>query len=214
MSVATIGAKVKAWRERRGYSQSDVARAVGKTRSWATKLEHGAFARVRYEDVVKLAGVMGITPAELAADSGAGVPVGVRPVALPLPGPVVGIVGAADASDLTDHDRQVEEVVDLVGGARRPAGFAMVGDCLIEEHIRHGDYLIVDKANRLPLEGEIVVARVNGTLTAKIFHRDEATGAIELRPAGPGLPVIAIGPEDELEIVGVYTAMVRTKRRK
>ncbi len=126
----------------------------------------------------------------------------------------VPVRNAVAASELMRHERQVEETImvpaELLARARQPEAFVVVGDCLREELIGPGDYLIVDAANQDPRDGDIVVARVNGEETAKVFFRVGDT--VELRPANPKFKPIVVTERDELEIVGVYVGVLRVGR--
>ncbi len=132
----------------------------------------------------------------------------VRPVPFAREGRRLPVVNAIAASQLWNEERQVEEMVVvpemLLQGVTDPAAFVVVGDCLKDKGIVTGDYLIVDRTNKEPRDGEIVAASVNGEQTAKVFYRVGNT--IELRPASTGYETIVVTPRDECEIIGVYVA--------
>jgi DNA polymerase V len=73
-----------------------------------------------------------------------------------------------------------------------------------------GDILVVDRS-LTPADGDIVVAAVQGEFTVKTLvlrHRN-----IMLRSENPDYEPIRIGSEEELEIFGVVTSVVRTYAR-
>lgn len=73
-----------------------------------------------------------------------------------------------------------------------------------------GDILVVDRS-LTPADGDIVVAAVQGEFTVKTLvlrHRN-----IMLRSENPDYEPIRIGCEEDLEIFGVVTSVVRTYAR-
>ncbi len=127
----------------------------------------------------------------------------------------VPVINAVAASELMRHERQVEETIMVLAGAiegaSEPVAFVIVGDCLRDEGIVTGDYLLVDAANKDPRDGEIVAARVNGEETAKCFYRVGDT--VELRAASAGYKPIVVTERDELEIIGVYVGHIHIGKR-
>lgn len=120
------------------------------------------------------------------------------------------------ASDAEPSESQLEDEIDVPDafwrGAKWPRIFYVAGDCLRPEGIVSGDHMIVDGANVTPREGDIVVARVNGTLTMKCFYR--LSDRVELRPAAPGFEMVtAVDGRDKLEIIGVFHNVVPTGKR-
>jgi len=78
------------------------------------------------------------------------------------------------------------------------------GDSMIDEHIRDGDYVIVEKRNTAR-NGETVVALINGEeATLKKFYREK--NRIRLQPANPNLkPIYA----KDVKILGVVIGVLR-----
>jgi repressor LexA len=80
------------------------------------------------------------------------------------------------------------------------------GDSMIEDHIRDGDYVIVESRNNA-LNGETVVALVNGdSATLKRFYREGAQ--IRLQPANEAMAPIMVN-EADLHIQGVVVGVLR-----
>ena len=83
----------------------------------------------------------------------------------------------------------------------------VVGDSMIEDHITDGDLVLVERA-ATAIDGEIVVAIVNGEATLKKIYHDPG-GVIRLQPANASLQPILIRPPDRLEIRGVVRGVLR-----
>jgi repressor LexA len=80
----------------------------------------------------------------------------------------------------------------------------VTGDSMIEEGIKEGDLVIVEKG-REPRNGDIVVAEVDGEWTLKYFKREGRE--VVLEAANPRYPIIRA--KMELRVGGVISAVVR-----
>ena len=81
------------------------------------------------------------------------------------------------------------------------------GNSMIEDHIKDGDYVIVEK-RALVSNGETVVALLDNELaTLKKFYR-EADGGVRLQPANPKIDPIFI-KQGDLKIQGVVIGVMR-----
>lgn len=78
------------------------------------------------------------------------------------------------------------------------------GDSMIDEGIREGDMVIVEKTNEAK-KGDIVVAFIDNEWTLKYY--DKRDGKICLVPGNSKYPVLF--PKYELKIGGVVTSVVR-----
>ncbi len=87
----------------------------------------------------------------------------------------------------------IEVGATLFGALPCGAAYLVVGGCLRERLLAPGDSLIIDTHTTAPRDGEVVVARVNGVGTAKLFYR---AGAVELRPASLGFTTIIARPSE------------------
>lgn len=82
------------------------------------------------------------------------------------------------------------------------------GDSMIEKGIFQGDLCIVDKSLEAK-SGDIVLAVLNGEFTLKEFIQD-CNKKIYLTPANKNYSTIEIKIEDDFEIWGVVTNIIRT----
>lgn len=78
------------------------------------------------------------------------------------------------------------------------------GDSMIDEGIREGDMVVVEKA-RVPGNGDIVIAEVDGEWTMKYFRKEGERVWLEAANAR----YAPIEPKQELRLGGVVTAVVR-----
>ena len=100
----------------------------------------------------------------------------------------------------------------------RPAATFIVqidGESLIGAGVYAGDLAIVDRSVT-PDRGDLVVAAIDGSLTAKFLQWDgtrQNPSNVRLVGANPEYPVFCIENLDSLEIWGVVTATIRQRRR-
>ena len=83
------------------------------------------------------------------------------------------------------------------------------GDSMIEDHICSGDYVLVEKTERVR-NGEIVVALVEGTESTLKRYYDEG-GRVRLQPANSEMGPIYVD-KSRLEIQGKVLAVLRKYR--
>ena len=78
---------------------------------------------------------------------------------------------------------------------------------MIDEHIRDGDFLIVE-SRQTAENGQTVVALVDGSdATVKRFYRD--SNQIRLEPANPAYKPILIKPAERVSIQGIVIGVIR-----
>jgi repressor LexA len=122
-----------------------------------------------------------------------------RPTRMPLLGRIAAGLPIEAVQDSETLD--LEEVL-----ATRGKTFALRvrGDSMIEEHIRDGDYVIVERRDTAR-DGETVVALLdNGEATLKKLYRE--ADRVRLQPANAGLaPIYA----KQVKIQGVVVGLVR-----
>ena len=121
--------------------------------------------------------------------------------------PLLGTIAAGRPIEaLPSHDDV--DLADFVGATPGRDLFllAVRGDSMIDEHIRDGDYVIVEKRDSAT-SGETVVALIDGTeATLKKFYHD--VGRVRLQPANPTMEPLFIEP-DRLRIQGVVIGVLR-----
>ena len=80
------------------------------------------------------------------------------------------------------------------------------GDSMIEEQIRDGDFVILEKRERAE-NGEIVIALIDGeNATLKKFYREG--NHVRLQPANPTLEPLVLS-EDRVAVQGVVVGLMR-----
>lgn len=84
------------------------------------------------------------------------------------------------------------------------------GESMIGAGIFPGDIIVVDRSLR-PVNGDVVVAAVSGEFTVKRFYR--SGGRVELRPENPDYAPICIEHDQEFELFGVVSSVVRQYRK-
>ena len=119
--------------------------------------------------------------------------------------PLVGNVAAGLPASAEETPREVVSM-DQYLIARPDTSFLLrvTGDSMIGAGIMDGDLVVVERG-RLPKNGDIVLAEVDGEWTMKYFHRKGRE--VTLEAANPAYPTIY--PREELKIGGVITASVR-----
>ena len=129
------------------------------------------------------------------------------PVALAVP--LAGTIAAGRPIEAIEQEETIELPPSFIG--RKDTYVLRVqGDSMIEEHIREGDYVVVEK-REVADNGETVVALLNGSeATLKKFYR-EKNGMIRLQPANPKMAPIYVSEESCL-IQGVVIAILRKFR--
>jgi repressor LexA len=126
----------------------------------------------------------------------------VRAVELPL----LGRVAAGTPIEAVSGTETIFVPEDMVG--RKDTYVLQVkGDSMIDEHIRDGDYVIVE-SRKTARDGEVVIALLNGERATlkKIFR--EGGGRIRLQPANARLKPIFVD-QDDLQIQGVVIGVLR-----
>jgi len=126
---------------------------------------------------------------------------GARAVELPLLGyvaagsPIEAVVGSESLA-----------VPETLVGKRDSYVLRVKGDSMIEEHIRDGDYVIVED-RRTADNGEMVIALLNGSdVTLKKLYREQ--GRVRLQPANPTIQPIVV-PADQVQVQGVVVGVMR-----
>ena len=131
--------------------------------------------------------------------AGSGPPVGVREL------PLYGYVAAGKPIEAVAEDETIP-VPEALSGKGRCYVLRVRGDSMIEEHIRDGDYVIVEDRT-VALDGEMVIALLHGEeVTLKKIYREH--GAARLQPANTDMAPIYVR-EENLRIQGVVVGLMR-----
>ncbi|MHC4714699.1 MAG: transcriptional repressor LexA [Planctomycetota bacterium] len=96
------------------------------------------------------------------------------------------------------------DISEMLSSDRESFVLQVRGDSMIDEHIRDGDYVIVERRDSAE-NGETVVALLeNGEATLKKFYREKRR--IRLQPANPAMkPIYA----KDVKVQGVVIGIVR-----
>jgi repressor LexA len=116
--------------------------------------------------------------------------------------PVTGRIAAGRPLEAVAHP----EEFDLVASLRPGKDYFVLevrGDSMIEDHIRDGDFVVVERASTAR-DGETVVALLEGgEATLKRFYRED--GRVRLQPANASLaPILTDKVEIQGVVIGVY----------
>ena len=120
--------------------------------------------------------------------------------------PYRGQIAAGLAVDAAEQTNETISFSDYMGDSGTFA-LQVRGESMIDDHIMNGDYVLVEKTDRVR-DGEIVVALVSGhETTLKRFYR-EPEGVARLQPANSSMPPIRV-PLDNVLIQGRVLAVLR-----
>lgn len=177
----TLGERLRVARERRGWSQTQLAARSGVSNSLISRIERDEVKSPGHDKLMKLAAALGIEVAELTGEQpmarrSAVIQEGVARVPLM----AVRVQASGEPAWLDSH----EEVVTGASYVRgRPNAFAAVvtGRCM-EPEIHAGDVVLVDP-DREPQDREMVVVSVPGGGTLVKWYRVDELGRPYLRAA-------------------------------
>jgi repressor LexA len=123
--------------------------------------------------------------------------------------PLLGNVAAGQPIEAILNNETLAVPPDMIGRGRTFA-LRVRGDSMIDEHIRDGDYIVVESRETAE-NGQLVVALLDGSdATVKTFYRER--GGIRLQPANPRYKPIVVKP-DRISLQGVVTGLIRKYRR-
>jgi repressor LexA len=119
--------------------------------------------------------------------------------------PLLGRIAAGRPIEAVELPESIELPESLVG--RRSAYMLKVlGDSMIDEQIRDGDYVIVERRDTAE-DGQIVVALIGGEeVTLKRFYREK--DGVRLQPANVNFAPIIL-KDGEFKIQGVVIGILR-----
>ena len=119
--------------------------------------------------------------------------------------PLLGVVAAGAPIEAIVGNETIEVPESLVG-KRDTYVLRVRGDSMIDEHIRDGDYVVIEERTACR-DGETVVALVDGhEATLKKLYRDGET--VRLQPANPTMSPLIV-PADRVRVQGVVVGVIR-----
>jgi repressor LexA len=120
--------------------------------------------------------------------------------------PLLGTVAAGSPIEAVLAHEAVYIPPDLLGRGRTFA-LRVRGDSMIEEHIKNGDYVIVESRETAE-NGQTVVALIDGSdATVKRFYREG--NRVRLEAANPNYQPIIVEPPDRVSIQGIVIGVIR-----
>ena len=120
--------------------------------------------------------------------------------------PLLGRVAAGAPIEAVEATETIYVPQDMVG-RRRTYVLQVKGDSMIEEHIRDGDYVIVEDRESAR-DGEMVIALLGGeNVTLKKLFRERG-GKVRLQPANSRLQPFVVNAED-VRVQGVVIGVLR-----
>lgn len=120
--------------------------------------------------------------------------------------PLLGRVAAGRPIEAIEGTDTIDVPESLL---RRSGTYALrvAGDSMMEEGILDGDVILVEE-RPAPLNGEVVVASVDGEATVKRFYR-EKNGSVRLQPSNAAYSPIMVHDGD-LQIRGAVVGLIRS----
>ena len=118
---------------------------------------------------------------------------------------MLGYVAAGVPIEAVAGSETIAVPEDLVG-RRETYVLRVRGNSMIDEHIRDGDFVIVED-RKTAENGEMVIALLGGhDATLKKFYREHES--VRLQPANPTMQPIVV-PADHVQIQGVVVGVMR-----
>lgn len=194
-----IGESVRTARDRRGWSQSDLARHAELSPSTISRIESGDRPRPSAEVLDKIATALGLTYLQLVGS------------AKPAPIPLAGRISRTEDLDLPVYRSHAGRLILADPTpldhwrirADRTYTVQVVGDCLFGENINEGDRLIVDR-EASPENGKIVVVRIGDE--TYLTRWKKLNGMVELEMSDGQLREALI---HDLDVQGVVVNVIK-----
>lgn len=119
--------------------------------------------------------------------------------------PLLGTVAAGKPIEAVEDNLSITVPQDMVG-VRETFVLQVRGDSMIDEQIKNGDYVIVERRNTAD-NGNTVAAIINGTeATIKKYYAEN--GKVRLQPANEKMEPLIL-PAGQVEIRGVIIGLLR-----
>jgi len=121
--------------------------------------------------------------------------------------PLLGLVAAGQPIEAISGNDTIAVPDELVPRRGRSYVLKVRGDSMIDEHIKDGDFVVVQERNQAD-SGQTVVALVHGdSATVKRFYR-EPGGWIRLQPSNPTMQPLRVNERDVI-VQGVVVGVIR-----
>jgi repressor LexA len=121
--------------------------------------------------------------------------------------PLFGLVAAGQPIEAISGNETIAVPDELLPRRGRSYVLKVRGDSMIDEHIKDGDYVVVQERNQAD-SGQTVVALVHGDgATVKRFYR-EPGGWIRLQPANASMQPLRVNERDII-VQGVVVGVIR-----
>jgi len=121
--------------------------------------------------------------------------------------PLLGLVAAGQPIEAISGNDTIAVPDELIPRRGRSYVLKVRGDSMIDEHIKDGDFVVVQERNQAD-SGQTVVALVHGdSATVKRFYR-EPGGWIRLQPANPSMQPLRVNERDVI-VQGVVVGVIR-----
>ena len=121
--------------------------------------------------------------------------------------PLLGLVAAGQPIEAISGNDTIAVPDELVPRRGRSYVLKVRGDSMIDEHIKDGDFVVVQERNQAD-SGQTVVALVHGdSATVKRFYR-EPGGWIRLQPANATMQPLRVNERDVI-VQGVVVGVIR-----
>lgn len=120
--------------------------------------------------------------------------------------PLLGRIPAGRPLEAVPTQETIAVPSELVSGRGRTYVLKIQGDSMVGEHIRDGDYVILEE-RRVARDGETVVALVDGSeATLKRIFRDGVQ--VRLEPSNPSMSPLLL-PAERVQVQGVVVGLIR-----
>lgn len=121
--------------------------------------------------------------------------------------PLLGRVAAGEPIEAIEESEMLAVPEEMVGAPGEHYVLRVRGDSMIDEHIRDGDYVVV-QSRQTAHNGEMVIALVDGeNATMKKYYRD-GNGRVRLQPANSQVSPL-LYPEDRVRVQGIVVGVLR-----
>ena len=121
--------------------------------------------------------------------------------------PLLGLVAAGQPIEAISGNDTIAVPDELIPRRGRSYVLKVRGESMIDEHIKDGDFIVVQERNQAD-SGQTVVALVHGdSATVKRFYR-EPGGWIRLQPANASMQPLRVNERDII-VQGVVVGVIR-----